>query len=137
MWGINPPLGYEIEQMSWLFQFLVRGSTSSAREQEIMAELEPIEGFSFQLQLVNQFGSALEAHYGTNYRVEGRLKSAGNAVRLNQSAQAQRVDLGLPPIDLYPDTEAELTELLAPSLELMAQKLPARHARFTKGDITP
>lgn len=132
MWGTTAPVEYEVDQMNWLFQFLVRGSISSVREQEIMAELEiePIEEFSFQSQLINRFGYALDTHYGTNYKVEDRMKSAGEIMRLNRRTQAERVDLGLPPIDLYPDTEAELTELLAPSLALLCDQLPARCSRW-------
>lgn len=130
-WDMNLPDDKSRREIEHMFIFLTRGNIASARETAIRTELgieqTPGEETELHWELRMRFGRSLEAHYGIeNYHLSGAIGKARRALRTNAEAVKLRQERGLPEVDLYPDTDAELDELLAPSLELLCGKVPAK-----------
>lgn len=129
-WDQKYPVREQFDEVAYLFSFLTRGDVSHTREAVIRTELgiQQVLGEETDLrkELNSRFRQSLDAHYGNGGRLNIKFGEAGHALRTNATAKFLRVARGLPAIDLYPDTDEELAELMAPSIELLCQKLPAK-----------
>lgn len=109
---------------------LIRGEVSPQREAAIRAELgivqTPEEQTDLRYELRERFRRSLEAHYGEVWGLRREIDKAKEALHINARARFLRVGHDLPVIDLYPDTQEELDELMATSLALLCEKLPAK-----------
>ncbi len=120
----------------WLHRMLLRGNVSDADRQRLLATFEtgartPDSGNEIDLEysLSSQFDYALRIASGNPRDLSG-LSMPRYALKTNQRAQIERERVGLDPIDLYPDTEIEVEELLAPYLDRLETELPLHYARY-------
>jgi len=125
-----------IEEVIYLFSLLTRGKVTSSREAAIRAELgieqTPGQEESLRSELGDQFRRSLSAHYGEARALRQEFDKAQSALQTNEAAQSLRRQRGLPSIELYPDTDAEYDELMAPSLELLCASLTAKCALWPR-----
>ncbi|NQV90036.1 hypothetical protein HQ487_01355 [Candidatus Uhrbacteria bacterium] len=141
MWNTMPPTSEELSQMSWLYQFLTRGTISSQRDAQIRTELGiesvPGEDVPLNKELQTRFFQSLMARYEFGWDLTSAFDRAFRAHATNVTAQRLRRERGLPEINLYPDSQEELVELMAPSLMLLEQKLPALYVQWRQKHPVP
>ncbi len=138
-WNKELPDDEYRREIAYIFHFLTRGEVSASREAAIRTELgieqTPGEEQSLRYELRERFRRSLDAHYGHDCALEGEFGRAKDALRINVEAKGLRRERGLPEITLYPDTDAEYDDLMAPSLALLCEKLPAKCSRWPR--LTP
>jgi len=128
VWNSLPTL------VPWLFNFLTRGDVSPARQSQIRTELGLEQATPESVHLRFVLRSKLDELIrtdGEGLRWLGEvLEKPQSALWTNVRAQQERSDRGLPAIDLYPDTEQEFQELIAPSLVILGEKLPGIYKSY-------
>lgn len=129
-WEKELPSDDRRQEIEHLFHVLTRGEISPSREAQVRAELKiqqtPGEETSLRGELRERFRLSLSAHYGNDWGLRREFEKVQKAYKTNAAAKAERVRLGLPMMDLYPDTPEELAELMEPSMEGLCLSLPAQ-----------
>lgn len=122
----------KIPSFLWFFTFLTRGDVSPAREAQIRTELglEPLSDQHLRYALRYKLEQLIHTDRDELHWLETGLEKPQDALWTNVRAQQERSDRGLPAIDLYPDTEQEFQELIAPSLVILGEKLPGIYKSY-------
>ena len=138
-WNKELPDDEYRREIAYIFHFLTRGEVSASREAAIRTELgieqTPGEEQSLRYELRERFRRSLDAHYGHDCALEGEFGRAKRRSAHQRRGKGLRRERGLPEITLYPDTDAEYDDLMAPSLALLCEKLPAKCSRWPR--LTP
>lgn len=129
-WEKDTPSDEYQDDVDYFFYILTRGEVSLAREAQIRSELgiqqTPGEETSLRGELRERFRLSLNAHYDEGWELPREFEKANKAYKINSYSRLERSRLGLPSIDLYPDTPEEFVQLMEPSLAHLCEKLPAK-----------
>ncbi|MBI4598954.1 hypothetical protein HY734_02020 [Candidatus Uhrbacteria bacterium] len=135
-WDKEFPTADDLSSVTDLFHILTRGEVLASRDAVIRAELkiEAVPGYeeSLRSELESRFRRSLDAYYGDGWALKTQFGKAQSALKTNVAAQGLRRDRGLPVIELYPDTDEELADLVEPSMEALCLVLLAKCTHWHK-----
>ncbi|NQV89310.1 MAG: hypothetical protein HQ488_03255 [Parcubacteria group bacterium] len=118
--------------LTWLLNMFLNGSMDQNAQAALLATYELVaeNEYSTPTRLLSKkFEAAMSAHYGVPNTLNALMIKPDRAFYTNKIAVDERQRLMLPPIDLYPVTEDDVLEIIAPHLLRMETELPVAHAR--------